>query len=58
MTKAIIARDPDLAEEALRRDLNTAWKFVRSNFDFRSVKIRSKDKERVFNLTPEEERGR
>jgi DNA-binding FadR family transcriptional regulator len=34
ISKAIIARDPDLAEDALRRHLNTAWEFVRSTFDF------------------------
>jgi GntR family transcriptional regulator, sialic acid-inducible nan operon repressor len=45
ISKAIIARDPDLAEEALRRHLNTAWEFVRSNFDFRTGKSRNKDKE-------------
>ncbi|MBV8377010.1 MAG: FCD domain-containing protein [Verrucomicrobia bacterium] len=42
ISKAIIARDPDLAEEALRRHLNTAWEFVRSNFDFRTGNTRNK----------------
>jgi DNA-binding FadR family transcriptional regulator len=45
ITKAIIARDPDFAEEALRRHLNTAWEFVRSNFDFKTGKSRNKDQE-------------
>jgi len=45
ISKAIIARDGDLAEEALRRHLNTAWEFVRSNFDFRTGKTPNKDKE-------------
>ena len=45
ISNAIIARDPDLAEEALRRHLNTAWEFVRSNFDFRTGKTRNKDNE-------------
>ena len=34
--KAIVNRDPDLAEESLRRHLNTAWEFVRSTFDFQA----------------------
>ncbi|MBV8901064.1 MAG: FCD domain-containing protein [Verrucomicrobia bacterium] len=34
--KAIVDRDPDLAEESLRRHLNTAWEFVRSTFDFQA----------------------
>ena len=34
--KAIVNRDPDLAEETLRRHLNTAWEFVRSTFDFQA----------------------
>lgn len=34
--KAVVDRDPDLAEESLRRHLNTAWEFVRSTFDFQA----------------------
>jgi len=34
--EAIVDRDPDLAEETLRRHLNTAWEFVRSTFDFQA----------------------
>jgi DNA-binding FadR family transcriptional regulator len=45
ISKAIIARDPELAEEALRRHLNTAWEFVRSNFDFRTGRTCNKDNE-------------
>jgi DNA-binding FadR family transcriptional regulator len=45
ITKAIIARDPDLAEEALRSHLNAAWEFVRSNFDFQRGKTRNKGRE-------------
>lgn len=34
--KAIVSRDPELAEESLRRHLNTAWEFVRSTFGFQA----------------------
>jgi hypothetical protein len=58
MTKAISLVIQTSRRKRCGANLNTAWEFVRSNFDFRSGKIRSKDKERVFNLTPEEESGR
>ncbi|MCP3722420.1 FCD domain-containing protein [Paraburkholderia sp. CNPSo 3272] len=52
IVSAVIARDPDGAEEAVRRHLNAAWEHVRSTFDFATsnshtpADARAEDKQR------------